>query len=192
MTNSNAIRLLLCAMACLSLAACGGGASATLGGTLSGLGTGLSLVLQNNDSDDLTLTANGSFAFATGASSGDTYDVSVLTQPVGQTCSVTSGSGTVDSADDSVDTIAVTCSMTSSLGGTVSGLAAGTSVTLRNGNVTLAVASNGAFAFPGILTAGTAYSVGVAVQPAGLTCSVSGASGAVVANVMASVSVTCS
>lgn len=65
-----------------------------------------------------------------------------------------------------------------SVGGTLSGLPSNTSVTLQlngeddttvsaNGSVSLAIASNGVFAFPGILADGTAYSVTVAVQPSG-------------------------
>jgi hypothetical protein len=111
---------------------------------------------------------------------------------VGQTCSVANGSGTVDDLGDPVTSVAVTCTTSSSLGGTVSGLPAGTSVTLKNGGTLLAVAANGAFAFPGIEAAGSTYDVTVATQPAGHACTVSAASGTIVANVMASVVVTCS
>jgi hypothetical protein len=84
----------------------------TVGGTLSGIGgfTGLTdaLVLQDNGGDDLRLTANGSFAFATAVASGATYAVTVKTQPTGQVCEVTSGAGTVGAAN--VTSVAVTCS----------------------------------------------------------------------------------
>jgi hypothetical protein len=179
------------ALPLLSLAACGGGIDATIGGNISGLATGSTVVLQNNSSDALTLTSNGPFTFATGLTSGEIYSVSVLTQPVGQTCSVANGSGTADSIGDPVTNVAVTCANSSSLGGTVSGLPAGTSVTLSNGGVLLPVAANGAFAFPGILTPGSTYNVIVATQPAGHTCSVSASSGTIVANVIASVAVNC-
>ena len=191
MSHSRA-RLFLCGvLPVLSLAACGGGSDATIGGYISGLGTGLSVVLQNNNADALTLTSNGTFTFATTLASGNAYAVTVLTQPVGQTCTVTNGSGTVDSNSDPVVAVAVTCTTSSSLGGTVSGLAAGTSVTLSNGGVLLPVAANGAFAFPGILATGSTYNVSVATQPAGQTCTVSTPSGTIVANVMASVTVNC-
>ena len=195
MTPTTPIRRLLgtlTALAVLAIVSCGGSASATIGGTLSGLGSGLSVVLQNDAADDLTLSANGSFEFATALSSLDTYSITVLTQPVGQTCTVANGSGTIDSSGDAVSNVAVTCTTTASLGGTVSGLTAGTSVTLSNGSATLAIASNGPFAFPGTLAAGSAYNVSVATQPVGLTCSVTNGSGTVVANTMASVLVTCS
>ena len=63
----------------------------TVGGTVSGLsGT---VVLQDNGGDNLSVTANGSFTFATSLASGAAYSVTVKTNPASQTCTVTSGSG---------------------------------------------------------------------------------------------------
>ncbi|NNM64601.1 MAG: hypothetical protein HKL99_08305, partial [Burkholderiales bacterium] len=72
----------------------------SIGGTLSGLttGTGLAVVLQDNGGDDLTLTGNGSFTFATQIATTAPYSVTVKTQPSGQTCTVTNGAGTVGTA----------------------------------------------------------------------------------------------
>jgi hypothetical protein len=76
-----------------------------VGGTVSGLdGT---LVLQNNGGDDLTVTADGSFAFSTRLSTGDGYLVSVLSQPPAQTCAVSNGSGIVGGVD--VTSVTVAC-----------------------------------------------------------------------------------
>ena len=97
-----------------TLAACfgsggGGGSSAvtyTVGGTVTGLeGTGL--VLQNNSADDLSIDSNGDFTFATVITDGLNYNISVLTQPTGQVCPITNGSGTLSGAD--VTDITVTC-----------------------------------------------------------------------------------
>jgi hypothetical protein len=68
----------------------------TIGGTTTGL-SGSGLVLQNNAGDDLAISANGSFTFATALIDGSAYAVTVLTQPTGpgQTCSVSNGSGTL-------------------------------------------------------------------------------------------------
>ena len=74
------------------------GNSFTVGGTLSGLASG-TLVLQNNGGDDLTRTVNGSFNFATTVTTGSAYSVTVLTQPLGHTCTVSNGSGTIVSAN---------------------------------------------------------------------------------------------
>jgi hypothetical protein len=95
------------AVAALAVSACGGSdkPTHTVGGTLSGLsGT---VVLTNSGVDDLTLTQDGSFTFATAVAEGATYDVAVKTQPSGQTCTVASGSGTVGTAN--VTNVEVTC-----------------------------------------------------------------------------------
>jgi hypothetical protein len=95
------------------LASCGSSSSTTtytIGGTVSSLsGT---LVLQNNTADDLTVTANGAFTFATAVNSGATYAVTVLTNPTGQTCTVTSGSGT---AAANVTDVTVACVYTNKI-----------------------------------------------------------------------------
>jgi hypothetical protein len=80
---------------------------------------------------------------------------------------------------------------TYTIGGSVSGLAAGGTVTLKdNGGDTLSVTANGSFTFPTALASGSAYSVTVASSPAGQACTVAGGSGTVTANVT-SVAVTC-
>jgi len=61
----------------------------SVGGTVSSL-TG-TLVLQNNGGDDLTITDNGPFSFATELEDLAIYDITVLSQPFDQTCSVISG-----------------------------------------------------------------------------------------------------
>ena len=175
-----------------ALVACGGGSTnAAISGNLSGLASGTTVVLQDNGTDNLTLSANGAFTFPTRLSSTTPYAVTVLTQPVGQTCTVQSGSGSTDSSADSIDTLSVTCSSTASVGGTVSGLASGTAVTLSDGAVLLPVATNGAFAFPGLVETGTAYDITVATQPAGETCTVQNGVGTVTPGVVVNVTVTC-
>ena len=178
-------------MAVGSLMACGGGRQADVGGAVSGLGAGLSLTLQDNNAEKLTVTRNGAFHFVTDLGRRDAYNVTVALQPTGQTCSVANGNGTVDYRGTSVNTVAVTCTTTSSVGGTVFGLAAGTSVSLGNAGALPPVAANGAFAFSGILAPGSIYDVSVVTQPAGHLCSVLNPTGTVAANVMASVAVTC-
>ena len=64
----------------------------TVGGTISGL-TG-TVVLQINGGDTLATAANGSFTFPTSIAPGSAFAISVLTQPAGQNCIVTQGSGT--------------------------------------------------------------------------------------------------
>ena len=73
--------------------------------------------------------------------------MTVDAQPTGQTCTVTSGSGSSVTAN--VSSVSVTCSsITYAIGGTVSGLGAGQQVTLKNNAAApLTVTANGAFNF---------------------------------------------
>jgi uncharacterized protein YbdZ (MbtH family) len=65
------------------------------------------VVLQDNNGDNLTVAANGSFTFATNVAYASPYSVTILTQPSnGQKCSVSGGSGTVTA---NVSTVAVNC-----------------------------------------------------------------------------------
>lgn len=83
-------------------------ATYTVSGTLTGLNSGNTISLQNNGGNNLTRSANGAFTFSTSLVNGAPYSVSVLTQPAGQNCTVTHGSGTINSA--SVTNVGVACS----------------------------------------------------------------------------------
>ncbi|HEY2651699.1 MAG TPA: hypothetical protein VGI50_07250, partial [Solirubrobacteraceae bacterium] len=65
-------------------------------------------MLQDNGRDDLTLSGDGPFTFGATLANGAAYNVTVKTQPGGQTCKVSNASGTVSSA--SVTDVAVNCS----------------------------------------------------------------------------------
>ena len=182
----------LCALCCtIGLAACGGGSSAaptySIAATVSGLsGT---LVLQNNGSDVLSAAANGVFTFASRVAGASTYDVTVRTQPTGQTCVVANGSGTVNGSD--VTNVSVTCSPVYTVGGSVTGLQ-GTVTLQDNGGNDLTIASNGPFAFGPAVETGTAYSITIKMQPVEQLCVLSNGSGTVSGANVGNVAVTCS
>ncbi len=166
----------------------------TVGGTVSGL-AGSGLVLQNNGGDNLPIAADGPFTFATALSDGSNYAVTVLTQPGSptQTCSVSSGNGTLAGAD--VTNVAVTCTTdTFTVGGTVSGLAGSGLVLQNNGGDDLAIAADGVFTFATPLVDGSSYAVTVLTQPGNLsqTCTVSNGNGTIAGANVTSVVVTCS
>ncbi|MET3495676.1 hypothetical protein [Variovorax boronicumulans] len=198
-----ALRTIGAALAALLITACGGGGggggggspgflpivspppppppatatSFTIGGTVSGLaGT---VVLRNNDKDELQLTADGAFVFATGVVGGNPYSVTVAQQPEGQTCAVSAAQGTVAGAN--VSDVRVVCAVqTYAIGGTVSGLSAPGTLVLRNNNNgadELSVSANGGFGFAQALPHGAAYDVTVRTQPAGQLCTLTNASG---------------
>jgi len=80
--------------------------SFSIGGNVVGLEG--QLVLQNNGADTLTLTAGGGFTFPAKVLSGGTYAVTILSQPPGQSCSMTgSPSGVVTNGN--ITTIVITC-----------------------------------------------------------------------------------
>ena len=213
--NSVGVRRSKCALGlsaiaagvCVQLSGCGGGSSGsgggagpppaatyTIGGTVSGLGTGASVTLLDNGGDSTTVSANGSFSFKTAVDAGGSYAVTVGAQPTGETCAVSGGTGTVSAGN--VTSVSVACAAnkaaTYTIGGTVSGLVSGASVVLLdNGGDALTVAANGGFTFATALATGAAYAVTVGTQPAGESCTVDSGSGTVgSANVM-SVTVAC-
>jgi hypothetical protein len=148
----------LLGVALLALSACGGGSGGvggggtnvtpvtyTIGGTISGLSAG-GLVLANGSQTASPAANAASFTFPTAESSGASYAISVSSQPSGQTCTVVNGSGTVATANVSVQ---VSCA-TNNMGGTAAtgSAIAGASVTLVDSNgtqVTTKTDSTGTF-----------------------------------------------
>jgi hypothetical protein len=183
----------------LALSACGGEGQASIGGSVTGLGAGESVVLQNNDADMVTVTSDKTFYFPALLGAGAAYKVVVVTQPAGKSCNVSNGTGVVNSHGDTVTDVLVSCASTSSVGGTVTGLGFGLSLTLLDtypaGAQTLIVSTNGAFVFPGLVPLpDNAFSVSVQAQPSGQTCTINGGTvgtGTTAVNVMAAVTVVC-
>ncbi len=161
-------------------------ASYSIGGTVSGL-TG-PLRLRLNGIDEFTVNGSGSFTAPIAVIANNPYDITLVEQPVGFTCSVNSGTGT---AKAPVTNVKVTCSqLLYTVGGTVTGLK-GSVVLHSDGSVTdLTVSTNGAFTFRDPFPHGSSYAVSVKTMPATQSCVVSNGSGSVTANVTA-VAVNC-
>ncbi len=85
---------------------CGSAPQFSVGGSVTGMTTAGPLVLQNNGGDTVNVTGNTTFNFPT-QDTGTAYNVAVLTQPPGQTCTVANASGTVGSAN--ITNVTVTC-----------------------------------------------------------------------------------
>jgi hypothetical protein len=78
----------------------------SIGGSVSGLGSGDSLLLTHNGGETVTVTANGLFVFPTAQLTGTAYTVTGSHTAQGGFCTIGNGSGTVDTSDVSVS---VTC-----------------------------------------------------------------------------------
>jgi hypothetical protein len=162
-------------------------------GKLAGLNGG-TVVIQNNAADDITLTANGDFEFATPVDSGAAVKVTVLTQPVTtppQECTVKNGTVFMGAAD--ITNVEVNCALkTFTIGGTLSGLAASSTLVLQNNAANnLSLTANGAFTFTTPIATGSTYAVTVLTAPATQQCTVTNGSGTVVDANITSVNVTC-
>jgi hypothetical protein len=139
-----------------------------VGGNVSGLSsTGLVLSL-NNGAQTQAVSANGAFNFATGLSNGASYAVTVGTQPSGQSCTVSNGSGTIASAN--VTNVGVSCT------NTTTNFTVTPSVSGGNGTISPStaqtVASGATTTFT--LTPSAGYHT---VTPVGGTCAVGSLSG---------------
>ncbi len=176
----------------------------TIGGTLTGLTSGVQITLQDYDdstgtADDLTLTANGTFTFpATVRGSVGGYGVTVTGQPTGLFCTVSNGSGSAVGAN--VVDVSVTCSPAPyyTVGGTLVGLGAGGQIALENSDSVdditdrLTLTSNAAFTFVTSLRGGSAgYEVTVSGQPTGQLCAVSNGDAVPITANVTNVFVTC-
>jgi len=139
--------------------------------TLGGIATGVNftgLMLQNNGSDDLTIISpGGPFTFDTELANGENYEVTIIESSIDPThvCSVSNGSGTINSSD--VSDVLVECSFRSTfpIEAEVTGLTGSGLVLQNNGGDDLAIPNNGTFRFATELELMDSYSVTVATQP---------------------------
>lgn len=163
----------------------------TIGGTLSGLAAGTSVVLLNNGSGDLNVNSNGSFTFTTPLSDLSAYAVTVKNHPTGQLCTASNGSGTLAGAN--VTNVAISCQTGYTVGGTVSGLSGSGLVLQNGGGDDLTINANGLFTFTTPLANAASYNVTVRTQPSGprQLCSVSSGSGVVSSADITQVAVSC-
>jgi N-acetylneuraminic acid mutarotase len=161
-----------------------------VGGSVAGLPARSTIVIQDDGADSTTISANGAFTFSAAIASGTPYAVSILSEPAGQNCSVTNGSGITGT--QAVTSILVACGSSSyNVGGTVAGLPGGARLTLLdNGGDRLNV-GNGPFIFNTPVASGSGYAASLASVPSGQDCTLSQASGTVAAANVTTIAVNC-
>ena len=156
----------------------------TLSVTASGLiGT---LLVQDDQSDQLTFTTNNTQTFTKTYASGSSYSVSIVTQPTGQTCTLGSNaSGTITANT----TVTATCISNFTISVAVTGLT-GTLVVQDDKLDGLTFTTNNTQTFASTYASGSSYSVSVQTQPNGQTCTLSSnATGTITSNI--TVTATC-
>ncbi len=163
------------------------------------LGSGL--VFQNNAADDRTVAAfNTPYAFSVAVAEGAKYSVTVKTSPSApnQVCSPVTSADANGTMPATAHTVTFGCSTSYyTVHASVSGLASGNSVVLRNnGGNDLSATSNTTWSFSTNIAGGLGYAVTVQTNPTtpNQTCSVTGGgngSGAGTSSSDVTVTVTC-
>ena len=189
-------RWLIGAALSLVLAACGGGGGTSagasgggttdysVGGTVSGLNAS-GLVLTDNGGDSLTVTSGSTtFTFSSPLAGGASYDVAVATQPTGESCSVSSGTGVIAG---NVVSVKVACTVeTFTISGTISGLSAdGLKLQFYAAGPLLSIAAGASKFTYSNVPYGTHVALTVAAQPYWQWCTpgASNFSGAITSNI---------
>jgi large repetitive protein len=147
--------------------------------------------------NDVTVSASGGFTFPDTVPSAKGYSVIVKSQPAGQNCAVSNGTGT---ASANVTNVSVSCQVRRTVRGGVSDLNGplhlalfidgGSPINLRvdgPGTGTFAVP----FAFPAVILPGQNYLVMVSSGPLNQDCSVSNGTGVIANADVTNVSVSC-
>lgn len=172
--------LLLALLAGVALAACGGKAMFTVGGTVDKVNFAGVLypgLILTDGANTLSVPAGASsFAFPNQIPYGATYNIVATTPPLHQTCSVVNGSDTAGRMAAIGATLDCTVNAYT-VGGTVTGLTVD-GLVLINGSNVAAVTVNAStttdlptFVF-GAVVYNVAYGVTVLTQPTGLFCTV--------------------
>jgi uncharacterized repeat protein (TIGR03803 family) len=149
------------------------------------------LVLLVNTAQVAVSSGATSVSLASMLNSGAAYSVTVQTQPTGETCSVTNGSGTVSTSN--VTNVVVNCAAgTFTIGGAISGLSASGLVLLNNAGDATPIAANATqFVMKSPITYGGSYSITVKTPPGGETCQISQGSGTNITTNIDSVVISC-
>lgn len=185
------------------LVSCGGGGEstgtgdngpATEGVRISGSITNLlgdGLVMQLNGGRDISPAGTHTQFFFVNVPKRTNYTITVHTQPTNpwQTCVVAGGTG-VATADNASATLTCTTNRYA-VRGTISGLTGGGFALRINGGNPQAIAPGSTtFAFPDIAS-GASFTVAIASQPAGQTCTINAADGRVAGGDFTAVTVAC-
>jgi len=166
----------------------------SIGGTVTGLQQGDTVVLLNNDNESIEIKADGVFRFSTGAVVSSGYRVIVKKPPTNKICTVFKGTGVGVNAP--VTDIEVVCSEKRfTVGGVIAGLNVDKLVILLNNSDTndaLFIETNGVFTFLNPVAYDAGYRVTITRQPKGQQCTLTDGTGIGVRKNITTVKITCS
>ncbi len=142
----------------------------------------------------MALDSNGLFEFSQTLTTGNSYNVTVISQPDGLSCEVENGLGTM--ADSAIDNIIVSCQIvvvenSFNVGGILTGLESGLVTLSNNGVDPLELNADGAFVFNEKILTGNPYQVTLSSQPEGYSCEVQNGSGIIENLAISNVTVNC-
>lgn len=185
--------LLITAVMLLQACSSGGGGPTptyTVGGAVTGLGNTPVVLQNNNGAETLSISTNTTYTFTTALTQGIAYNITVLTQPTGYSCSVSNGAGTVGSQN--IINIDVSCAAlpTYTVGGSVTGLGSNP-VVVQNNSEQLSISQNGDYQFVTAQLEGSNYNVTILTQPTGYSCSVSNDTGSVAQQNITTIVINC-
>lgn len=137
-----------------------------VGGFVSGLnGT---LRLQMNDAEELSVSQDGEFAFATDFVHKAPYNAHIAEQPAGQTCQLINAQGRLALSD--IKNMQISCvNNLHRVGGVVNGLKGAITLSL-NGIEEIILSKAGDFRFESLVQYGDAYALAVKEMPQGQAC----------------------
>lgn len=182
------------------LSACGGGGTSTstspapikMSGAVSGLKSG-SVVIDINGANPITFSANGSYSDQIVNTNTNSYVLRVVSQPVNQTCTISSGylTGVVDSLENvqiicATETLPVNVLVSGKVG-----FSGSTLVLSNNTSDQISITENGQYTFDLQIPYNSSYSVTVTDQPTGQTCTVVNGAGPEIVAAASNISVIC-
>lgn len=165
--------------------------------TASGL-TGFGLVVNlasTHSNENLQFSGDGDYVFNVPVAVGDSYLLTYVQQPLGQTCQFTTGQGNSTGGSSTLATpitaMLICIDLPFTVGGTLNGLQSGTVNFLFSGIEVFTQNNNAAFTFDTAFSDGAEYAVGIIGQPAGQYCSVVNSSGFISNGNISNVDVQC-
>jgi uncharacterized repeat protein (TIGR03803 family) len=161
----------------------------SLSGTIQGL-TGSGLIVADGTTSLTVASGASKFTLPMPLAYGGSYSVGLKSQPAGETCTVSNGSGTMVTGN--VTNVLISCTALSySLSGTISGLTKA-GLILANGSSTLRLAANATtFTMPLSVSSGSSYNLTVQSNPVALSCTVTNGAGTVMGASISNVAITC-